>query len=191
MTSTILFDDTHDALLAGDVHSAMDGLYEGLASFRADLPADQWREFGDLLRRHPLHHLLLQSPFARRAFEKPRGYAGDAALIDFLYGLGQWPRDCSTLGEVLYSWEFEIPGSRSIRRRRMSIAREIDHVAEDHLAASVLSVACGHLCEAALSTAVRESRVHVTGVDQDAESVAMVAADYGIFGVTARVGKGP
>ena len=31
--------------------------------------------------------MLHADPMARRSFEKPRGYAGDAVLLDDLYGL--------------------------------------------------------------------------------------------------------
>lgn len=186
--ATAVLNDARDALLAGDVHGAMDALYDELADLRASLPSPEWQTFATAVRAHPVHSLLLHSPFTRRAFEKPRGYAGDAALIDFIYGCGHRPRELTTLGHGLYSWEFETPGCRSVRHRRMCLAREIDLVAERHARPAVLSVACGHLREAELSVAVRDGRARITAIDQDVASVALVNREYGELGVAARTG---
>ena len=40
---------------------------------------------GRQILTHPLGELLHRDPFTRRGFDKPRGYAGDAVLIDYLY----------------------------------------------------------------------------------------------------------
>jgi extracellular factor (EF) 3-hydroxypalmitic acid methyl ester biosynthesis protein len=166
----------------------MDRLCEGLMSLRAARVRDQWTRLGDRVRQHRLHALLLNSPFTWRAFAKPRGYAGDAELIDLIYGCGRRPSNLSTLGAGLYAWEFESAGCRSVRHRRMRVAREIDDAATNRAVASVLSVACGHLREAELSAAMRDRRVRVTAIDRDAASVALVAHEYGSCGVTACVG---
>jgi hypothetical protein len=127
---------------------------------------------------------LLQSPFTRHAFRKPRGYAGDAALIDFIYGCVDRADGASTLGETVFSWEFELPGFRSVRYRRMYLAREIDRAAALSTTPRVLSVACGHLREAELSATVRDGRVRLFAVDQDRESLALVDREYSRYGVT-------
>ena len=145
MTTSELCDGTYDALHGDDVHGAMAGLYEGLAELRARVSPQEWTRFEIAVREHQLHSLLLHSPLTRRAFEKPRGYAGDAELIDFVYGCGSRARQLSTLGEELYAWEFDSPACRSVRYRRVRLAREIDKTAGDGRLTSVLAVACGHL----------------------------------------------
>jgi len=70
----------------------------------------------------------------------------------------------------------------------MRLAREIDSIAETQDNPRVLSIACGHLREAELSVAVREGRARMTALDQDPESIARVARDYGSFNVTTIVG---
>jgi extracellular factor (EF) 3-hydroxypalmitic acid methyl ester biosynthesis protein len=145
-------------------------------------------QVGASVRAHPLHGLLLQSPLTRRAFEKPRGYAGDAELIDLMYGCGPRLRQTTTLGERLYAREFELSGSRSVRYRRMCLASEIDGAETDGTRPSVLAVACGHLREAELSASVRDGRVRITALDQDPDSIAVVGREYGLLGVAAHVG---
>jgi SAM-dependent methyltransferase len=166
----------------------MNRLYAGLAALHAQASREEWLNICASVRAHPLHELLLQSPFTRRAFQKPRGYAGDAEIIDFIYGCPVRSHHRTTLGESLYSWEFEMPGCRSVRHRRVLFAREIDKAAANRATTAVLSIACGHLREAELSVAVRHRSVNITALDQDRASLAVVAREYGAFGVTAQPG---
>jgi extracellular factor (EF) 3-hydroxypalmitic acid methyl ester biosynthesis protein len=188
VTESELCDRTFDALQGDDVHAAMADLAQGLTECRARLSPQEWSRCEIAVREHQVHHLLLHSPLTRRAFEKPRGYAGDAELIDFIYGCGSRARNLSTLGEELYAFEFDSHACRSVRYRRARLAREIDKAAEDGRLTSVLAVACGHLREAELSVALRNRQVSITALDQDPDSVAVVAQEYGSFGVVAYVG---
>jgi extracellular factor (EF) 3-hydroxypalmitic acid methyl ester biosynthesis protein len=70
-----VFDHTHDAIAGGDVDPAMTRLRGYLRDMRSRLDPDEWSSVGEQARRHPLYDLLLESPFTRHAFEKPRGYA--------------------------------------------------------------------------------------------------------------------
>ena len=66
------------------VPETMDDLFNDVATMREIVAADQWSTFvRDIAARHPVAHLLHQDPFSRRGFCKPRGYAGDAKLLDF------------------------------------------------------------------------------------------------------------
>lgn len=180
---TDVFDRTRDALLHHDVHSGMDALRACLRHTRTRLTAREWAAFGIEARRHPLHDLLLESPFTRRAFAKPRGYAGDAVLMDLIYGAAAAGRDLSPLGGMLYGYEFDSPCFQSVRARRAILAREIDEVAAGRAETHVLSVACGHLREIEWSRAVRDRRVILTALDQDRESLAVIEREYGRYGV--------
>ena len=175
---TEIFDLAHDALVGGDVHAAMGTLRRTLRERRAKLPRDEWVTFGDQARRHPLHRLLLQSPFTRRAYDKPRGYAGDAVLMDLIYGMTRPGDDLSPLGGMLYGYEFDSPCFQSVRTRRAVLAREIDGVAAVTPNARVLAVASGHLREIEWSCAARAGTVHITALDQDRHSLACVERDY-------------
>lgn len=50
-----------------------------------EMPPDQWRSAVLEARRHDLYPVLLEEPYARDARTKPRGYAGDAHTLDFVY----------------------------------------------------------------------------------------------------------
>lgn len=176
---TEIFDLAHDALVGGDIHAAMGALRRTLREQRSRLPREEWVTFGDHARRHPLHRLLLESPFTRRAYEKPRGYAGDAGLMDLIYGAKAAGDDLSPLGGMLYGYEFDSPCFQSVRTRRAVLAREIDSVAAATPDARVLAVASGHLREIEWSRAARATSVRVTALDQDRHSLACIERDYG------------
>jgi SAM-dependent methyltransferase len=131
-----------------------------------------------------VHHLLRESPFTNRAYAKPRGYAGDAVLMDLIYGAAPAADSLSALGAMIYAFEFDTPCFQSVRARRALLAREIDDVAASRPEARVLSVACGHLREIEWSRAVRTGQVSLTAVDQDRDSLDVVGRQYAKLAVS-------
>jgi SAM-dependent methyltransferase len=176
--STETFDSTHDAIVRGDIHDGMARLRTSLRDLRSLLPPGEWALVGEQARRHPIHRVLLESPFTRRAFEKPRGYAGDAVLMDLIYGMAQPGDGLSPLGGMLYGYEFDSPCFQSVRTRRAMLAREIDKVATSRPQARVLSVASGHLREIEWSRAARSGEVSIMAIDQDRDSLECIGRDY-------------
>ena len=179
---TDILDSTCDTIDGGRVHDAMAAVRTSLRELRSQLAPAAWAAVGDLARRHPLHTRLLESPFTRRAFEKPRGYAGDAVLMDLIYGLPP-SNTVSPLGGLLYGYEFDSPCFQSVRRRRSVLAHAIDDVAARRPGARVLAVASGHLREIEWSRAARAGAVHVTAIDQDRESLACIKEAYSAYPV--------
>jgi extracellular factor (EF) 3-hydroxypalmitic acid methyl ester biosynthesis protein len=180
--ATDLFDLTHQALLGCDVHAGMTLLRTTLRELRDELPREHWTHLGERARQHPVHQLLLESPFTRRAFSKPRGYAGDAEMMDLIYGIGS--AALSPLGAMLYAYEFDSPCFTSVRRRRAILAREIDMAAARRPGARVLAVACGHLREIEWSRAATARDVSITAVDQDSHSLDFIGERYAHIDVT-------
>lgn len=162
-----------------DLQESMERLHRGLNALRAGLAPEAWRHFcRETMRKHPLRTFLHQCPFTRHAFERPRGYAGDAALIDYLYM--DRASDELHAGREIYRYMHQQPSAHSVRERRLLMAQEIDRTAERvPEGARILSVACGHLREAELSRAVAERRLgELTALDQDAVSLAEISRHH-------------
>ena len=170
-----LLDDAREMLASGDISRA-DEFATRLDHIRRATSAADWQAFiNHRVASHPVRALFHEDPFTWRAFAKPRGYAGDAELLDLIYADAPPSGPLSPLGTRLYNWSVEGRACRSVRARRDILAALIDRVARERPAPRILSVACGHLREAQRSTAVRAGAVaEIVALDQDPLSLALV-----------------
>jgi hypothetical protein len=166
----------------GFVQVGMSTLFAGLHKFRLGLPHDEWEGVIEQTRRHRLFGLVMQDPITRRCFDKPRGYPGDAVLLDLIY---KWPTvedlvvSASEVGRAIYGFTNTSSTAQSVRDRRSTIATLIDRCAATSPGARVLSVAAGHLREGVDSVAFREGQLaELVALDQDTESVAEVGRGF-------------
>lgn len=130
------------------------------------------------IQPHPLTEWFRQCPLTDRTAAKPRGYAGDAVMIDFIYGTGRQPPGLdSAEASAIYSYVSASPPSKAVRYRRYRLADLVDKVSIDavHRGAGpirVLSVAAGHAREMLLSTAFQRGLVsEFVALDQDEASL--------------------
>jgi SAM-dependent methyltransferase len=160
---------------------AMGYLADELQSLRARLPRSEWLDCcAASCRTHHLSSLLYQDPFTHHAVSRPRGYPGDAHLLDLIYRLTPSFEQITSLGERLYQYTTDRPACRSVRERRHLLAALIDQVASECSSPRILSVGCGHLREAQLSGAVRDKAVSTfVAMDQDPQSLSVVAKEWG------------
>ena len=132
--------------------------------------------------------MLHQDPFTYRAFSKPRGYAGDAVMMDYIYGMGETAeaaRNATAMGRAIFRHMATRPSARAVRYRRQLLASLIDGTASKG-GNSVFALAAGHLREVELSTAIPSGGIErFVAMDQDADSLAVVARDYAALGVEA------
>jgi hypothetical protein len=178
--------DIHQRLLAAHehrdvVHRALNELFLGLRARRLNSALDEWHECIQVCRRHPLMKLLHQDPFTYRAFSKPRGYAGDALMMDYIYGREEgYPLpEATRLGQLIFDFTTSAPASEGVRARRAHVAEMIDRLAERVARPQVMAIASGHLREAELSSAVRRGRVErFVALDADAMSLSEVDRAY-------------
>ncbi|MGC3971658.1 MAG: class I SAM-dependent methyltransferase [Pirellulales bacterium] len=188
--TTALYDEVA-ATLVGDFPEALkqanlDRLFRALNQRKfASTPA-AWSAWIEESRRHPLRELVHQDPFTYRAFSKPRGYAGDAVMMDYIYGREEhWtPPECTAVGRSVFQFTTGAPASEGVRARRAYIATRIDRLVEERRHPHILAVAAGHMREAGMSSAVRRRKTgRYIALDADAESLQEVQRSYGIYGV--------
>lgn len=184
-------DQVERQLQAGHITPALDELFEDLAMRREEEPGN-WADFARNCLTHSLRGLLHADPFTYRAYSKPRGYAGDAVMMDYIYGLGEAEpasRAATPLGRAIFRYMDLRPSARAVRYRRSLIAGLLDRAAE-RPDPRVLAVAAGHLREVELSDAVRNRKFsEFVAFDQDEASLAVVSSEYSPLGIRAQPGS--
>jgi len=186
-----VLDDAYHLISSGQIEQGMELLMGGLSELRRGCGPDEWDTiFQAEAADHPVARLVWQDPFTAHSFRKPRGYPGDAALLDYIYGCTPIPAETSEIGQAIFQFNRERQAPRSVRARAQVLAGMIDETAALFPSPRILSVASGHLREAALSTAVAEGRIgELVALDQDAESLTQVRRDFGDKRVTAVSGS--
>ncbi len=169
-------------------------LVEEMRVMRNTLSAMVWQQIILLAQDHPINAMLQQDPFTHWSVTKPRGYSGDAVLMDLVYGhpsIEPLIAEASDLGRSIFSYTGNAPTSAGSRERRELLAKHVDEVASTREGdAEILSIAAGHLREAEKSIALNEKRLkRWVAIDQDPISVGMIQNDYGTSGVEAIQGS--
>lgn len=159
-------------------------LQSELASVRETSTPEVWADVARMCDAHPVAAMIRQDPFTEHCYRKPRGYAGDAQLLDYLYGISDAPEGTTPLGRSIFNHMMAQQGALSVRSRGKILAHIIDETAERCRAPRILSIACGHLREAAHSQALMNGRIReFIALDQDADSLARVGRVYAGTGV--------
>ena len=139
---------------------------------------DVWQKLIPIAQSHPVSEYLLQDPFTKWSFEKPRGYSGDASLLDIYYkhpAANDFIASCTDLGREIYAYTSEAASSVAGRERRDILAKTVDEAAAKTEKAEVLAVACGHLRESEHSLALKAGTLgRWVALDQDPISVDIV-----------------
>ena len=179
-----VLDQVQELLEGGQVALGMDLLMARLSLIRQESGLEFWEALGSDVVGHPVGRLIWQDPFTSHSFRKPRGYPGDAELLDYIYGLLPPPSDTSELGAAIFRFNGQRQAPRSVRARAAILAEAIDQTASQVRQPRILSVASGHLREAGLSRAVMAGTVgDFVAFDQDERSLAEVKRVYGCKGV--------
>ncbi len=159
---------------------AVDIARAALTQMRTDA-GDDWTAIIRLLRETELFKLSQLCPFTSHSFKKPRGYPGDALLLDWIYQdyrLQNKPAFRSSNSSI-YTTISNVPAAVAVRWRKQHLATLIDDVANQTPDANVLAVACGHLREAESSVALQRGLVkQLVALDQDTQSLSEVELRY-------------
>lgn len=142
-----------------------------------------WRELIPIVQNHSTAKYFLQDPFTRWSFEKPRGYSGDAQLLDFIYGhpsVDNYINSSSDIGLQLYDYTKAASSSVAVRERRDILTKYVDKTALVSIEKpEILTIAAGHLREANRSVALREGRLkRWVALDQDPQSIGAISRDF-------------
>ena len=135
--------------------------------------AQGFEQLRTTLRAHPLHRALLEDPFSARAYAKPRGYAGDAVLIDYIYDRMP-PPDTSATGRAIFAASTRFQGSQGVCERRNHAEAVLSRAWSQ--GKRICALACGHLREA--DGLVGKDLHNIVAVDQDPLSLGVVAAQH-------------
>jgi SAM-dependent methyltransferase len=168
---------------AKDPVKTIDRLATELHKTRRKFHPSVWQSLIPVAQNHPVSEFVLQDPFTRWSFQKPRGYSGDAHLLDFIYGhpsVAEEVANASPFGRALYSYTKDASSSVAVRERRDLLTQHIDAIAATRgQETEVLTIAAGHLREANGSIALQEGRIkRWIALDQDPFSVGSVTRDF-------------
>ena len=176
-----LLDAAHKGFSSLDCVQSFNLLVDGLAAINRVVGNQIFvSRVTPMCRSHAIWELCQQEPVTRHAIKKPRGYAGDAELIDYYYGLsGPQPTD-TPLGRQLYRGVYSRSGGESLRWRRALLARCIDNVADRWGGETeIMSIAAGHFREGQLSQALAKQRLkRILCFDQDRASLKEVRRSF-------------
>ncbi|WP_279480164.1 class I SAM-dependent methyltransferase [Aureimonas sp. SK2] len=142
-----------------------------------------WDAVVELAQRHSIRRFLMQDPLTHWSATKPRGYSGDAGLLDIYYkhpSMDHLLADCTPLGRAIYDYTSEVPACEAGRERCRILARTVDEAVErTGEGAQIFAVAAGHLREAEICGSLPAGRIaRWVALDQDSVSVEVMAGAH-------------
>jgi extracellular factor (EF) 3-hydroxypalmitic acid methyl ester biosynthesis protein len=159
-----------NSLVSSHPRPAIEELVALLATLRDSVRLETWRSAVSLARPRLQYGFLHEDPYTQDAYRKPRGYAGDAATLDFVYRYRS-AEGATSLGQELFAISTDVPMSRAVRTRCIHLSEIITDSLQRHPGATIASIACGYMRELHLVPPGLLHRARVFGVDQDARTV--------------------
>lgn len=167
-------------------------LFAGLRRMQIANPSADWHA---PVRQHRLAARIWEDPCTDWSRRTPRGYHGDAHLIDFIYDHPAIAPEVSAAtpqGQAIYTMVISSSASIAVQERRRLLVRWLDATAERVADAQVLALASGHLRELAFTRNARRLG-RIVALDQDAVSIEEMRRSYAdlptLFPVVASIGR--
>ncbi|MGG4046137.1 MULTISPECIES: class I SAM-dependent methyltransferase [Paenibacillus] len=187
--TTNLLDVVEKMINQGHFSEAFSTLYHEMDNIRRSTSKEDWKQFITQYRQHAVCRFFLQEPFSRRAFEKPRGYAGDPVMMDSIYDFDKsapspYEGRQAEISELLnYELNRISYANDAVRERKRIFSSKIDETAERVVNPYILSFPSGHLREVLDSVAVKNKRIgKFVAIDQDKEALSVAAEIIKDFG---------
>ena len=125
-------DELQKAVVEGPPRAALvafTAFLDSLEAERKNQDRDTWRQQSRVIREHEVFSFFLKCPMTKHSFEKPRGYPGDAALLDWIY----FPESKAIelddpVARYIYDYNVRRSAPTAVRLRAKHIARIIDEV---------------------------------------------------------------
>ncbi|MBX2871213.1 MAG: class I SAM-dependent methyltransferase [Saprospiraceae bacterium] len=161
------------------VSGTLNHLCQALFQLKQELGDTQWQALRKELVEHPITALLSEAPQIKHSQEWPRGYRGDAYMMDLIYGTGRTGEQLahtSRLGKSIHETQADWATHRAAIRRLRTIAHAVDEQAQKvGKPIAILSVACGHLRELSFChTWQTQQFERWVAMDQDPRSLALI-----------------
>lgn len=172
-----VLDDALTKYASGNIGNFAQELMRLLDDIKVSFPLDDWYDVAvPVIRTHDLQRVVHECAFTAHSYKRPRGYPGDADLLDLVYrhpnaqpiidGLTQ-------TGRAIFDVTTGVMASEAVKDRRHVVARKIDEVAARRPGVEILAVACGHLRELEFSEAAKAGALtRFVATDQDGRSLA-------------------
>ena len=161
-------------MTSGEVEPTMTAFVDILARARAAMASNVWRKTASIVAQQPLHAVLLHDPYTAGAYQKPRGYAGDAETLDFVYRYREPPSATSALGRRLFSITTDAPIACAVRARSRYLAGAIASRLEAKPDATIVSIAAGYMRELEWLDATSPA-ARFYGFDHDAATIGQLS----------------
>ena len=162
-----------------DVVAAIKFLTDSLRVAKDNATEYQWStELIPLARNHLISKFIYECPLTLHSLSRPRGYPGDAELLDLIYAhqsVLHRIESASEIGRAIFEVTSNVSACEAVRVRRQIVATYLDEVVAKYPEAELMSLACGHFREAELSQGLKSGRIKsLFALDQDEFSLQSV-----------------
>ncbi len=162
-------------------------LIDSLYALKSSSEPSIWQAALEIARRHPLVEILKESPQIQHSKPWPRGYLGDAEMLDLVYAMGDREEKMAKatprgrwLEETFFSSWVQVSARLRLRR----LGKIIDDACQKKERSRILSIAGGHLREGRLCQAIRQRQFRrFVAHDQDDKSLRVVRQEFGGYGL--------
>jgi len=170
--TTRLLDQCLDLINRDSLYEGFAGLLQGLRNLYASENTEVFSsEYQAFCMTHPIYEVLKSEPTVHRSQTKPRGYAGDAELIDYLYRIKGCELNTSYRDRELHNIAIDNSSGSSVRWRAKHLSDLFQQMATTkQRKISCLSVASGHIREISYLHNPQEIFEKFVGLDQDNSS---------------------